>query len=317
MKRPLARYKTDFLEYSEIEKGLSPITVKNYSRFLQRFFDWLDLQKLSGISPDELTEKHIWRYRMWLSRLPNKVRKADGNLHISTQTRYLIALRALLAYFHEKDIPSLPTEKIKLPKDHKTRQVKFLSLEQIKKLLDAIDTAAVSGLRDRAIIESFFSTGMRVAELVSLDRKQLETFKKGEDHEISIKGKGSYIRTVYFSPRAMIWIKKYLGTRQDEDPALFIRYKGPALEDLRLTTRAMEGIVGKYARLAGLPVLATPHTLRHSFATDLLNEGVDLRTVQEFLGHKNIATTQVYTHITNKRLKDIHKKFHGGRRLNE
>ncbi|MDP3741657.1 MAG: tyrosine-type recombinase/integrase [bacterium] len=315
--KTISEYLTDFLEYIEIEKGLSPVTVKNYSRFLQRFFDWMRLNNLSGISPAGFTEKHVWQYRMWLSRLPNKVRKLNKSLHTSTQTRYLIALRAFLAYFHEKNIPSLPTEKIKLPKEHKDRQVKFLSLEQIEKLCNSIDVSKASGLRDRAIIETLFSTGMRVAELISLDRKQLESFKKVQNREISITGKGSYIRTVYFSPRALEWQKRYLATRSDDDPALFIRYKGPREESLRLTTRAVEGIVQKYAQRAGLPILATPHTLRHSFATDLLNEGVDLRAVQEFLGHKNIATTQVYTHVTNKRLRDIHKKFHGRRKSYE
>lgn len=315
MNKPLSKYLTEFLEYCEIEKGLSPTTAKNYSRFLQGFFNWLDEHNYSHLSPADLTEKHVWQYRLWLSRLPNKVRKNSRLLHASTQSRYLIALRALLGYFHEKNIPSLPTEKVKLPKEHKERQIKFLSLNQIEKLLNMIDVQTVQGLRDRAIIESLFSSGMRVAELISIDKKQMDGSKQHDGHEISIVGKGSYVRTIYFSPRAMVWVRKYLETRADEDPALFIRFKGPHADNLRLTTRAVEEIVQKYARLAGLPVLATPHTLRHSFATDLLNEGVDLRTVQEFLGHKNIATTQVYTHVTNKRLRDIHKKFHGGGKL--
>ena len=315
MSKPLAKHLTEFLEYSEIEKGLSPTTAKNYARFLKRFFEWLELNNLSGTSPSELTEKHIWQYRLWLSRLPNQVRKVNRNLHTSTQSRYLIALRAFLAYFHEKNIPSLPTEKIKLPKEHGDRQVKFLSLDQIEKLFNSIDISKNNGLRDRAVIETLFSTGMRVAELVSLNRKQMDGAKGGDGHEISVVGKGLRIRTVYFSPRALLWIKKYMVTRTDDDKALFVRFKGPKSENLRLTTRAIEGIVQKHAQRAGLSVMATPHTLRHSFATDLLNEGVDLRIVQEFLGHKNIATTQVYTHVTNKRLKDIHKKYHGGGKL--
>ncbi len=315
MSKPLLKHLTEFLEYGEIEKGLSPTTTKNYARFLKRFFEWLELNNLSGISPSELTEKHIWQYRLWLSRLPNQVRKVNRNLHTSTQSRYLIALRAFLAYFHEKNIPSLPTEKVKLPKERGDRQVKFLSLDQIEKLFNSIDISTNSGLRDRAIIETFFSTGMRVAELVSLNRKQMDGAKSGEDYEISVVGKGSRVRTIYFSPHALLWVKKYLATRTDDDKALFIRFRGPKAEHLRLTTRAIEEIVQKHAGLAGLSVMATPHTLRHSFATDLLNEGVDLRIVQEFLGHKNIATTQVYTHVTNKRLKDIHKKYHGGSKL--
>ena len=315
MSKPLPKHLTEFLEYSEIEKGLSPTTTKNYARFLKRFFEWLELNNLSGISPSELTEKHIWQYRLWLSRLPNAVRKINRNLHTSTQSRYLIALRAFLAYFHEKNIPSLPTEKVKLPKERADRQVKFLSLDQIGKLFNSIDISKNSGLRDRAVIETLFSTGMRVAELVSLNKKQMDGAKNGNDYEISVVGKGSHIRTIYFSPRALLWVKKYMATRKDDDKALFVRFRGPKTEDLRLTTRAIEEIVQKHAKLAGLPVMATPHTLRHSFATDLLNEGVDLRIVQEFLGHKNIATTQVYTHVTNKRLKDIHKKYHGGSKL--
>ena len=315
MKKPLSKHLIDFLEYAEIEKGLSPVTIKNYARFLHKFFDWLNLQNLSDLHPEDLTDKLVWQYRIWLSRIPNKVRTVSKGLHVSTQTRYLIALRAFLGYFHEKDIPSLPTEKIKLPKDNRERQVKFLSLDQVAKLFDSVDTSCPSGLRDRAILESFFSTGMRVAELISMERKQFESQKNDDGREISIKGKGSHVRTVYFSTRALDWINKYLATRSDDCPALFIRYKGPTSSDLRLTSRAMEGIVSKHSTRAGLPILASPHTLRHSFATDLLNEGVDIRSVQEFLGHKNIATTQVYTHVTNKRLRDIHQKFHGGNKL--
>ena len=315
MAKPISKHLIDFLEYAEIEKGPSPVTIKNYSRFLKHFFTWLKIQKLSDLLPADLTDKLIWQYRMWLSRLPNRVRKSAPGLHVSTQTRYLIALRALLGYFHEKDIPSLPTEKIKLPKDNRDRQVKFLNLDQLAKFFAAVNISSQSGLRDRAILESFFSTGMRVAELISLDKQQFESSRKLEGREISIKGKGSHVRTVYFSERAIQWINKYIEVRTDDFPPLFISYKGPNSRSRRLTSRAMEDIVRKYSVKAGLPVLVSPHTLRHSFATDLLNEGVDIRSVQEFLGHKNIATTQVYTHVTNKRLRDIHYKYHGGNKL--
>lgn len=315
MEKSLLQYLNDFLEYSEVEKGLSPNTIKNYSRFLRKFFIWLERNDLKHLSPQEITEDIIWKYRLWLSRLPNSVRKASVGLHTSTQVRYLIALRAFLAYFHEKNIPSLPTEKVKLPREKRERQVKFLQLGEIEKLLSCPDSNNFTGLRDRAILETLFSTGMRVAELISLDRKQLAGARNKTDYELNIIGKGRYPRTIYLSERALSWIKKYLLLRRDDDGALFIRTKGPQNASLRLTTRAVELIVEKYSKKSGLSILASPHTLRHSFATDLLNQGVDLRSVQEFLGHRNIATTQVYTHVTNKRLRDIHRKFHGGRNL--
>lgn len=315
MTKPLPQHLNDFLDYCEVEKGLTPTTVKNYARFLKKFYNWLAKNRLTTLAPDALTERHVWRYRMWLSRLPNATRKANPGLHVSTQVRYLIALRALLAYFHEKGIPSLPTEKLKLPKERRERRVKFLSFGQVEELLAAPNAKTPAGLRDRAILEVFFSTGLRVAELVSLDRKQLAGAKRGSDFEVSVIGKGGYPRTVYFSERALDRTRRYLTSRADDDPALFIRFRGPRSAPARLSVRAVETIVQKYAKIAGLPFLATPHALRHSFATDLLNRGADLRAVQELLGHRNIATTQVYTHVTNPRLREVHRKFHGGRRL--
>lgn len=316
MGKSILQYCNDFLEYCEIEKGLSPTTSKNYRRFLEKFFLWLKKNNLEVLEPQDLTEDYIWKYRVWLSRLPNVTQKTASGLNSSTQIRYLIALRALLSFFHEKNIPSLPTEKIKLPKETHERKVKFLALEDIEKLLKSPGVKTLFGVRDRAILETLFSTGLRVAELVSLDTKHLAGAARKDDFEISISGKGGHLRTVYFSGRALSWIKKYLALRgEDDELALFVRMKGPKVGDRRLTTRGVELIVQKYARESGIPLLATPHTLRHSFATDLLNQGVDLRTVQEFLGHRNIATTQVYTHVTNKRLREIHQKFHGGRNL--
>jgi site-specific recombinase XerD len=195
-----------------------------------------------------------------------------------------------------------------------------LRLEQIEKLLLAPDTSNKIGLRDRAILETFFSTGLRVAELTSLDREQIKISKTSADLEIAVKGKGDKVRSIYFSERTLIWLKKYMNSRNDIDEALFINYK-PGIERTnaprRLTTKSIEDIVKKYVIIAGLPVMATPHTIRHSFATDLLAQGVDLRLVQEFLGHRNIATTQIYTHVTNKQLRDIHKKIHRAKRLKE
>jgi len=313
--KPLLQHTQEFLDYCEVEKGLSATTARNYRRFLQKFFEWLKKNNLTELSPNDLTEDHIWKYRMWLSRLPNKTRKAAQGLQTSTQTRYLIALRALLGYFHERDIPCLPTEKIKLPKDRRERQVKFLNMEQLEALLAAPETRTITGLRDRAMLETLFSTGLRVAELTALERKHLAGSKHKTDFEMSIIGKGNYPRTVYFSERTLHWIHKYLLARDDQDQALFIRFKGPASDSLRLGVRGVESIVQKYAKLSGIPILATPHTLRHSFATDLLNNGVDIRVVQEFLGHRHIGTTQVYTHVTSKQLRDIHKRFHGGNKL--
>lgn len=316
MSTPLSQYINNFLEYCEVEKGLSPITTKNYARFLKKFIVWLNNNNLAHLPPRDITENHISKYRMWLSRLPNAVRKASRGLNSSTQTRYLIALRSLFAYFHEKNVPALATEKIKLPKEHRERHIKFLELDQIERLLEsANNTRTSAGLRDRALLETLFSTGMRVAELTAMNRKQIENIQEKSDFEMSIVGKGGYPRTIYFSNRALKAIKNYLAARDDDDEALFIRAKGSSYTPRRLSSRGVELIVETYAKKAGLPMLITPHTLRHSFATDLLTQGVDLRSVQEFLGHRTIVTTQVYTHVTNKRLRDIHRQFHGKREL--
>jgi len=316
--KPLIKYLTDFLDHLEIEKGLSAKTQENYSRFLAKFFKWLEDNNLSKMSPAELTADHIWKYRVFLSRHvdPNK----KTTLKKSTQNYYLIALRSLLEFFVEKDIECLPPSKIKLAKDKSDREVKFLTLPQLERLLGAPDTSDVKGLRDKAILESFFSTGLRISELSSLDRDQLKIKKDTKEVEIAVVGKGSKVRTVYFSSRAVEALRNYLDKRTDIDNALFINYK-PGIEKTslprRLTNRAIEDIVKKYVKIAGLPVMATPHTLRHSFATDLLSNGVDLRIVQEFLGHRNIATTQIYTHVTNKQLRDIHRQAHGGKNLKD
>lgn len=315
MSKPLPQHLTDFLEYCEIEKGLALNSVKNYSRFVQKFFAWLTESGLERLTPEHLTENHIYKYRVWLSRRPNAVRRAFPHLHPSTQARYLIALRAFVSFFHEKNIPTIPTEKIKLPKDRKERLVKFLDVEQLRRFFDAPNTKTAQGLRDRAILETLFSTGLRVAELVSLNRKQIASGLSKTEFELSVVGKGGHPRVVYFSERALRALTQYLKSRADDDDALFIGLKGPVRDSRRISVRGVELIVERYSKMAGIPFLATPHTLRHSFATDLLSKGVDLRTIQEFLGHRNIATTQIYTHVTSKRLREIHKKFHGGHEL--
>ncbi|HLC99754.1 MAG TPA: tyrosine-type recombinase/integrase [Patescibacteria group bacterium] len=313
--KPLINHITDFLEYCEVEKGLAPLTIKNYDRFLNSFRAWLSEHKLNSIKPHELTTKVIWDYRLSLSKRLTAINAKY--LEKSTQTYYLIALRSLLSFFAEKDIVSLPSDKIKLPKSKTNeRLIKFLTIEQIDTLFQAPDVKTVPGLRDRAILELLFSTGMRVAELANLQKSDIPK-NKDKGCELSIRGKGSHIRTIYISERAYEWLMRSLDARRDEEKALFIGYRGKK-QDVAggaLTTRSVERIVKKYAMQAGLPVKVTPHVLRHSYATDLLLQGVDLRIIQEFLGHRNIATTQMYTHITNKALRDIHQKFHSGQRL--
>ena len=311
--KPLLRHIPDFLDWLDIEKGLSSKTQENYARFLKRFSEFLKKNGWENLKPHQLTSEHIWKYRVFLSRqrLSSKTKKP---LKRSTQNYYLIALRSLLSFFADRDIVSLPPEKIKLPKRKKERKIHFLNLEQIQRLLNAPDTSTPIGLRDKAILETLFSTGVRVAELVSLNREQIKIKKDTKDLEISIIGKGNYPRTIYFSERAVYWLKKYLETRTDKERALFINYGGKK-PLTRLSSRSVERIIKKYTILAGLPLYTTPHVIRHSFATDLLIKGVDLRTVQEFLGHKNIVTTQIYTHVTHKRLREIHRKFHGGKEL--
>lgn len=311
--KPIPQHIADFLDYLEIERGLANKSQENYKRFINRFISWLKVNKLEKTLPHELTADHIWNYRVFLSR-GTKSRKSKENLKKSTQNYYLIALRGLLKYFTERDILSLPAEKIKLAKDKKERTVHFLNLEQVEKLIAAPDISTDIGSRDRALLETLFSTGLRVAELAALNREQLKIKAKTDLFELTIIGKGGAPRIVYFSKRCLDWLKKYLNTRTDIDKALFINYKKGAenAEERRLTVRSIENIVKKYSKLAGLSLLTTPHTLRHSYATDLLTQGVDLRLVQEFLGHKNIATTQIYTHVTNKKLREVYLKHHSG-----
>ncbi len=311
--KPIIKYLSDFLDFCEIEKGLSVKTQENYTRFLKKFFVWLEEVRLASLTPADLTPDHIWKYKVFLSRRVDP--KTKKTLKKITQNSYLIALRSLLEFFVEKDIASLPPSKIKLAKDKGDKEIKFLKLEQLSRLMSAPDTSTIIGLRDHALLETLFSTGLRVAELAALSRDQVKIKDGMEDLEIAVVGKGAKIRTVYFSKRAVEALRDYLNKREDLDEALFINYRrgaGKSLENdsRRLTVKSIEDIVKKYVIIAGLPVMATPHTLRHSFATDLLNQGVDLRTVQEFLGHSNIATTQIYTHVTNKQLRDIHKKVH-------
>lgn len=304
-------YLSDFLDWLEIERGLSNKTQENYNRFLKTFLNWLKKEKIEKLKPNQLTKEHIRAYRVYLSR--QYLSKNQKPLEKSTQNYYLIALRSLLTFFADRDISSLPPEKIKLSRDKNEKIVHFLSLEDIKRLLAKPSTNNTSGLRDKALLETFFSTGMRVSEMVALNQEQIKIRPNTKDLEISIIGKGSRPRTVYLSERAIAWLRRYLETRNDKEKALFINYSGRD-PGSRLQKRSMERIVKKYIILAGLPITSSCHTLRHSFATDLLNKGVDIRTVQEFLGHKNILTTQIYTHVTRPRLREVHRKYHGAKK---
>ena len=311
--KTIIKHIPDFLDYCEVEKGLADKTQENYKRYLDKFVSWLKKTKKQDIRPHDFTPEDVWAYRLYLSRFQGR----NGRpLKKVTQNYYLIALRALLGYFVAKDIVSLPPGKITLPKDIRgSKTVKFLNLEQIEKLLLAPNIKIKSGLRDRAILESLFSTGLRIAELVALNKEQFTSIKNKKELELSIIGKGDNPRTVYFSERSLLWLKKYLETRQDKQKPLFINYRAGEDFKSRLTARSIERIVKKYAILTGIPIFTTPHTIRHSYATDLLNQGVDLRIIQEFLGHRSITSTQIYTHVTNKRLRDIHRQFHSGKNL--
>ncbi|RJR32129.1 hypothetical protein C4569_00230 [Candidatus Parcubacteria bacterium] len=314
---PLIKHIPDFLDYCDVVKGLSAKSIEDYHRFIKKFVLWLEQNNLGGLKPHDLSSQHIYQYRLYLSRHANF--KNHGQLKKSTQNYYLIAIRALLLYFTAKDIISLPADKVVLAKEKNVRKVNFLNLSQLQKLLSSPSLNNVKGLRDRAILESLFSTGMRVGELAGLDRDQinLDFLKKNKltELELPVTGKGGYTRTVYFSRRSLDAIISYLELRKDTDKPLFISFSRFKNLENRLTTKSIERLVKKYVHLAGLPLNTSPHTLRHSFATDLLNQGVDLRIVQEFLGHQNISTTQIYTHVTSKKLKDIHQKFHSGERL--
>ena len=308
--KPLLQYKQDFLDWLDIEKGLASKSQQNYDRFLQRFFIWLHANNLQDIIPQKLTQELVWKYRVFLSR--------HESLKKSTQNYYLIALRSLLTYFTEKDITSLPPEKVKLAREKEERQVRFLDIEQLEKFFAAPDISKFHGLRDRAILETLFSTGLRISELVNLNREQIKLPQNpSEELEVTITGKGGRIRTVYFSERTLEWLTKYSKERTDNHDALFITYTSERKKTgaHRITPRAIQTMFKRATIKAGIPLTTTPHVMRHSFATDLLSQGVDIRTLQEFLGHKNIAATQIYAHVTSKRLREIHQEFHSGKNM--
>lgn len=294
-----------FLEYLEIEKNRSNKTIRNYDHYLRRFIDWAAIR-----SPEKINSDLVRNYRLYLNRFRDQ---QDKPLKKITQAYHLIALRAFLKYLAKLDIKSLTAEKIELGKTAE-RQVDFLSTFELERLF-AITITNMIDLRDKCILELLFSTGMRVSELVALNRTDIN-FRDGE---FSVRGKGGKVRVVFLSDSAKKYLKEYLGKRADIDESLFIRLtknnRTPVLtnkkDSLRLTVRSIERIIKQRSVEAGITKKVTPHTLRHSFATDLLINGADIRSVQAMLGHSNISTTQVYTHVTNKHLKEIHDTFHG------
>ncbi len=317
-KKPIKDYVLPFLDYCEIEKGLSDNTQRNYNQYLKLFVKWLKKNNIENLLPHELTSKHIWDYRLFLAR--EHKTPLGKNMGKKSQNYYLIALRALLTFLAERDIETLPSSKIKLAKQKTDETISFLDVNDIKKMLKVPDITKESGLRDRAIMELLFSSGMRISELTALDADQMSFLQDNDTkrtYELSIVGKGKHIRTIFISPRAAKWLREYLKQRRDVHKPLFINIRSKEPEHKRLTPRYIQMMISRVARLAGVSKKVTPHTLRHTYATDLLGHGADLRSVQELLGHKNVSTTQIYTHVTNKRLRDIHEKFHGGNNIDK
>lgn len=313
---------SQFLEYLEIEKNCSKLTIRDYRHYLEVFEKWFAAtppaspgseatggQAYLNKSMKDLTLQDVRKYRVFLA---NRTDKKGMTLKRVTQNYYVIALRSFLRFLIKNDFQTLEPSKIDLPKTE-SRSLKFLEREQVDRLVTSTDTSKEEGIRDRTIMELLFSTGLRVSELVKLNRDQINLDRR----EFGVIGKGGRARLVFVSDRASEWIKRYLDKREDIFKPLFIRYSGAKIgenngEKMRLTARSVERVVKKYVRISRIPVDATVHTLRHSFATDLLTNGADIRSVQEMLGHKNIATTQIYTHITNKQLKEVHIAFHSG-----
>jgi site-specific recombinase XerD len=291
-----------FLEYLELEQNRSAKTITNYSHYLNRLSDFAGEIKLSDIDVEL-----IRKWRLWLNRLGTN---SSDELSKVTQNYHLIALRSFLRYCTKRGLPALSADKVELART-KRPQVTFLTPEELERLSAQANTATLNGLRDRAIIELLFSSGLRVSELVGLDRDHINLKRR----EFMVRGKGQKDRPIFISPEASQWIQQYIDKRQDNAKPLFIRYSGTKKVDQsgnfqRLTARSIQRMVARYALLAGITKHVSPHTLRHSFATDLLMNGADLRSVQAMLGHSNIATTQIYTHVTDPHLKEVHEKFH-------
>jgi site-specific recombinase XerD len=299
----LSDAKREFLEYLEIEKGRSLHTVTNYERYLARFLVYAKTD-----DPKKITETMVREYRLWLNRQPGtKIGRQTDTMKRKTQNYYLIALRAFLKYLRRRGVDSLDPERIELAKVSE-RSLDLISSQELMRLMNAPDIATEQGLRDKAILELLFSTGLRVSELCSLSTDDVDLSRD----EFSVRGKGEKIRVVFLSDSARNALRAYLKARKDMDDAMFVQYGKNAKKntDLRLTPRSVQRIIKRYATIAGITRKVTPHVIRHSFATDLLQNGADLRSVQALLGHANIATTQIYTHVTDRHLRDVHRKYH-------
>jgi site-specific recombinase XerD len=303
----LKQLKTQFLEYIEIEKGRSLKTVENYDHYLTRFLDYT-----KNDDPEKINDSMVREFRLWLNRQSTGNNRATGEtLSKKTQNYYLIALRAFLKYLARQEIKSMPSERIELAKVSQ-RQLDLITQAELTRLLNSPNGSELKDIRDKAILELLFSTGLRVSELCSLKSDiDLST------EELSIRGKGGKIRVVFISDEAKDAVKKYLAVRKDMSDALFVQMgtvDGKNSKDAKpLTRRSVERIVKAHAIKAGISKKVTPHVMRHMFATDLLGNGADLRSVQALLGHSSIVTTQIYTHVTDRHLRDIHKKFHNKR----
>ncbi len=292
----------DYIEHLEVEGGRSAHTAENYTLYLERFVEFTN-----DTLVEKITSEMVRKYRLWLNRYKN----SNGDeLSTITQSYHLIALRGFLGYLSKRDIPSLTPDKVELPKVSR-QQVTFLHYDEVQRLLDGIDASSEVGMRDQAIIELLFSSGLRVSELVNLNRDHINTKRR----EFMVRGKGKKDRPVFISESASEKVNDYLSARMDNLGPLFLSYSRNVTPDMtgdfrRLTTRSIQRIINKYARLAGITKHVSPHTMRHSFATDLLMNGADLRSVQVMLGHSNISTTQVYTHVTDEHLREVYEKFH-------
>lgn len=299
--------KTQYLEYLEIEKDRSQKTIENYGHYLDRFFEWAKIK-----SPADITDELVRSFRLHLNRTGDGKGKSLKKI---TQNYHIIAIRNFLKFLAKRDVKTLSADKIELGKTLR-QEVEFLESEEVDRIFEAAAGADLKSLRDRAILEMLYSSGLRVSELTNLNRDQVNL----KTQEFSIRGKGGKIRVVFISDRAKNALERYLDKRPDVDPAVFARIGIKRLEkknksdNLRLTPRSIQRIVKYYALKAGIVKDVHPHTLRHSFATDLLANGADIRSVQEMLGHSSVTTTQIYTHVTNKQLKEVHKAFHGKRR---